>query len=65
VTGPGIRGALETLRNFNIGNLSAPITYTGRDHRPNSKLKIYKIEAGKCIAVTEIEMPRDTRFIGW
>ena len=65
VTGPGIRDALEKLRNFNIGNLSAPITYTDRDHRPNSKLKIYKIEAGECIPVTEIEMPRDTRFIGW
>jgi branched-chain amino acid transport system substrate-binding protein len=64
-SGPAVRDAMETIRNFNLGNLSAPITYTDRDHRPNTKLKLYKIEAEKYVLVTEIGMPRDSRFIGW
>lgn len=64
LTGPGVKDALETLKGFNMGNLSAPITYTKKDHRPNTKLKIYKIEAGEYQLVTEIGMPRDSRFVG-
>ena len=65
ISGPAVRDALETLKNFNLGNLSAPITYTNMDHRPNTGVKIYKIEHGKYIRVAEIEMPRDPRFLGW
>lgn len=65
ISGPSVRDALETLKNFNVGNLSAPITYTDTDHRPNTKCSIYKISNGKYIRVAEVEMPRDPRFLGW
>ncbi|MCK4830974.1 ABC transporter substrate-binding protein [bacterium] len=65
LTGPGIMDALDTLRDFNVGDLSAPITFTARDHKPNVKVTIYKIEEGKCVRAADIKMPRDSRFLGW
>ena len=65
LSGPDIRDSLESLKLFNIGNLSAPITYTATDHRPNTQAKLYKIEGGEYLPVTEIKMLRDPRFIGW
>lgn len=64
VSGPAVRDALETLKDLNIGGLSAPITYSSSDHRPNVQLKIYKIEGDKYQFVTEVKMARDPRFIG-
>ncbi len=63
--GRSVRNALETLRDFDVGGLSSPITYTEKDHRPNTALKIYKIEGGEFKQMTQIGMPRDSRFIGW
>ncbi len=65
ISGPAVKDALETLRNYNLGNLSAPITFTNTDHRPNTSVKIYKISGGKYIRVAEVKMPRDPRFLGW
>jgi branched-chain amino acid transport system substrate-binding protein len=64
-TGPKLKNALETVDNFDTKGLTAPITFTSRDHRPNMKLKIYKIGDGKCVPVKDVEMERDSRFLGW
>jgi len=65
VSGYSVREALETVKDFNTGGLSAPISFSATDHRPNMQVKIYKIEGDKYQFVTEVKMERDTRFIGW
>lgn len=64
-TGPNIKAALETLRNFDTGGLCAPITFTPDDHRPNVKEKIYKVSKGKLVFVKDVEIAREKRFLGW
>ena len=65
LSGPALRKALETLNDYDTGGLSAPITFTEDDHRPNLEASIYRIEGGKCKKVTDVEMPREDRFLGW
>ena len=35
LNGPGVKAALETLKDFDLGGLSQPVTYTPTDHRPD------------------------------
>ncbi|RMG61363.1 MAG: ABC transporter substrate-binding protein [Deltaproteobacteria bacterium] len=65
LNGPGIKKALESLRDFDTGGLTAPITYTPNDHRPNMSAKIYKYENDKMIYVTTIELPRKKEWLGY
>jgi len=42
VTGETLKEALEGLRSFDTGGLTAPLTFTPEDHRPQSTLSIYQ-----------------------
>jgi branched-chain amino acid transport system substrate-binding protein len=42
VTGETLKEALESLRSFDTGGLTAPLTFTPDDHRPQSTLSIYQ-----------------------
>jgi branched-chain amino acid transport system substrate-binding protein len=64
LSGPGLRRALETIKDFDTGGLTAPITFSDKDHRPNTSLKIYKISGGEMVPVKEVSIEREERFLG-
>jgi branched-chain amino acid transport system substrate-binding protein len=64
LTGEGVKEALETLKDFDLGGLTAPVTYTATDHRPSTKTPIYQIKGGKLVKVAEYDMPRRPDWLG-
>ncbi len=65
VTGPKLKAALETLRNFSTGGLTPPITFTPTDHRPSTTVNIYRIHDGKFQFVRKASISRDPKYLGW
>ncbi|MFN3928947.1 MAG: ABC transporter substrate-binding protein [Thermoflexus sp.] len=47
LNGPGIKAAIESFRDLDIGLGVPPLTYTPDDHRPTSKVRIYIVRNGK------------------
>ena len=64
LTGEGVKEALETLKDFDLGGLAQPVTYTPTDHRPATKTAIYMIKGGKLVKVGEYDMPRKPEWLG-
>ncbi len=61
----GVKAALESLKDFDTGGLSAPITFTPTDHRPNTALKIYKINnKNKMEVVKAVSIERKPEWLG-
>jgi len=55
----GVKAALETLKDFDTGGLSAPITFTSTDHRPNTALRIMTVNKdGAIVLVKKVEVKR-------
>ncbi|GAB6061995.1 ABC transporter substrate-binding protein [Deferrisoma palaeochoriense] len=65
LTGPGLKKHLETLRDFDTQGLTAPITYTPDDHRPNMSAKIYEYQDGQMIYKATVELPRRADWLGF
>ena len=65
LNGPGLKAALETLKDFDVGDLAPPITYTPTDHRPAMSATIYKMSQGKLVPVKKVSIAREDRFLGW
>jgi branched-chain amino acid transport system substrate-binding protein len=63
--GPGLKAALETLRDYKVGGLCAPITYTPTDHRPNTSMAIGGVKDGKIYIIKQVKFPRQKKYIGW
>lgn len=53
LTGPGIKKALETLRDFDPMGLMSPVTYTADNHKPCRSLKIYQVTDGKLVPISD------------
>ena len=64
LTGDGVKAALETFKDFDMGGLTNPITYTPTDHRPETKTAIYQVKGGKLVKVAEYDMPRKPEWLG-
>ncbi len=64
VNGEGIRAALETMKDFDLGGLSTPVTYTATDHRPTTKAILYQVQGGKLVRLKENEEPRKPEWLG-
>ena len=62
--GPGVKAAMEELKDFDVGGLTNPVTYTSADHRASTKTPIYQVKAGKLAKVGEYEMPRKPEWLG-
>jgi branched-chain amino acid transport system substrate-binding protein len=61
----GVKAALETLKDFDTGGLAAPITYTSKDHRPNTALNISKVNKdGKIEVVKQVTLERKPEWLG-
>ncbi len=64
LSGEGIKAALETLRDFDLQGLAAPVTYTPQDHRPTTQVDLYQVQNGKLVRLKEIKEPRKTEWLG-
>ena len=64
LTGEGVRAAMETLSNFDLGGLTDNVTYTPTDHRPATRTPIYTVKDGKLVKVTSYDMPRKPEWLG-
>ena len=64
LTGEGVKAALETLKDFDLGGLTNKVTYTATDHRPATRTPIYAIKGGKLAKVAEYDMPRKEEWLG-
>jgi branched-chain amino acid transport system substrate-binding protein len=64
LSGEGIKNALETLSNFDLGGISPNITYTPADHRPSTTTAIYMIKDAALNKVKDYEMPRKKEWLG-
>ncbi len=47
LNGPGIKAAIESFQNLDVGLGVPPLTYTSDDHRPTSQVRIYIVRNGK------------------
>ena len=63
LTGEALREALETIRDFSTGGITAPISFLPTSHKGSVALRIYQVvdaEQGIIKPVTGfIEMPRE------
>ena len=64
LNGQGIREALETFKDFDLGGLSMPVTYTPADHRPTTRAVLYQVQGGKLVRIGENEEPRKPETLG-
>lgn len=63
--GPSVKAAIETLKDFDTGGLTAPITFTPTDHRPNTTLNINKMDAeGKIVTIKTVTLERRPEWLG-
>jgi branched-chain amino acid transport system substrate-binding protein len=64
LTGEGFKAAMESLKDFDLGGLTANVTYTDKDHRASTKTPIYQVQGGKLVKVAEYDMPRKPEWLG-
>jgi branched-chain amino acid transport system substrate-binding protein len=64
LTGEGIKAALETLKDFDLAGLAAPVTYSAIDHRPTTKVSLYQIQGGKIVKLGDQEQARKQEWLG-
>ena len=51
-TGKKIKDAFETFRNLDTGGILPPVTYTATSHEPCNSLRIYQVQKGKLVPIT-------------
>lgn len=53
LTGANIKASLETLENFETGGVTAPITFTPEDHAGSKSLRMYQVQDGTWVPITD------------
>ena len=53
LSGAGIKAALETFTDFDMQGVTVPITFTPTDHLGSRGLRIFRVEEGEWLPVTE------------
>jgi len=64
LNGPGIREALETLKDFDLGGLTPAVTYGPDDHRSTTNVSLYQVKGGKLEKVKDYQLPRKPEWLG-
>jgi branched-chain amino acid transport system substrate-binding protein len=64
LSSPGLKKALETIKDFDTGGLTAPITFTDKDHRPNMAAKIVEFVGGKLVTKGDVTLERRPEWLG-
>ena len=53
LTGANIKAALETFTDYDMGGVTAPVTFTRTDHRGSKGLRIFRVEGGTWAPLTD------------
>jgi len=62
--GEAIKKAFESFKEFDTWGLTPPFTYTSEDHRPTTRARIVQVKGGKVVALREVSVDRDMKWIG-
>ncbi len=54
LTGANIKAALETFADYDLGGVTAPVTFTPTDHRGSKGLRIFRVEEGEWAPFTDL-----------
>ncbi len=65
LTGPGLKAALETIKDMDTGGLTPLLTYTPTDHRATTTCGLYVIKDGKLTLVDDLSIERTDEYLGW
>ena len=65
LNGPGLKEALETLKDYDTGGLTPPLTYTPEDHRATTTCGLYTIKSGQLTLVDDLALERQAEYLGW
>jgi branched-chain amino acid transport system substrate-binding protein len=65
LNGPGLKAALETIKDFKTGGLANPITFTPTDHRPSTATAFYGIKGGNLYKIKDVTFKRQQKYLGW
>jgi branched-chain amino acid transport system substrate-binding protein len=71
LTGEGIRKALETLKDYDLGLGTAPVSYTADDHRPTSMVNVYIYKDSKFQILSRVDLKArwpekwEKEWLGW
>jgi len=65
VNGPGVRVALETLKDWDPEGLAAPITVTRTDHRPSTTTRIVTVRNGRVTVLRTVTIERRRDWLGF
>lgn len=64
LSGPTIKEAAETLRDYDPMGLTPPISYFPDDHRPNMSANVYVISGGKLTKTASPMLERKAEWLG-
>lgn len=64
-SGPSVRSALETLKNWNPDGLAAPVTLARDDHRPSTTTRIVTVRNGRIVVVKQVTVNRRKDWLGF
>jgi branched-chain amino acid transport system substrate-binding protein len=53
LTGENIKAALETIKDFDTGGVTSPLTFTPTSHRGNNALRLYQVENGAWVSISD------------
>lgn len=54
VNGENVKAALEGIQNFSTGDVTSPISFSPTSHRGSNSLKLYQVEGGKWMQVSDV-----------
>ncbi|MFW6324672.1 MAG: ABC transporter substrate-binding protein [Desulfovibrionales bacterium] len=64
ITGPSIKEASETLREYDPMGLTPPVSFYPDDHRPNMAVNIFRLEEGNLQFESTQTLPRKDEWLG-
>ncbi|MBU1039978.1 MAG: ABC transporter substrate-binding protein [Proteobacteria bacterium] len=64
VTGPSIKAALETMKDFDLQGLAPSVSYLPSDHRPSMAVFLYKVGGGKLTFLAQETLERKAEWLG-
>lgn len=64
-SGPSIRSAMETVKNWDPAGLAPPITITRTDHRPSTVTRIVTVRNGRIIVLRTVTIERRRDWLGF